>query len=297
MRRLLVIFLLFLAATLVTRAQGRPQTTVKVDVDLVQVFATVTDEFNHYVVGLEPRNFELFEDKVAQKIETFSSEDVPLSVGIILDVSGSMKPNLVLAKDAAVTFLKLGNPEDEYFLVEFSDRAQVTEDFTSDISKLQNHIAFTPSKGMTALFDALYLGLNRVRGGSNPRKFLLVITDGGENHSHYSFGQVRDFAREQDVQLYWIQIAGGGGIPTSGTVGDIVEMTGGRRFFARSPFDLEDICTKIAIEVKNQYVIGYRSSNGNRDGKYRHIRMKVNPPKGMAQLFIRAKEGYFAPGN
>lgn len=296
MRRLLVVFFLGFAATVVGGAQS-PSKSVKVDVDLVQVYATVTDEFNHYVVGLEPQNFELYEDKIAQKIETFSAEDVPLSVGVLLDVSGSMKPNLMLAKDAAVTFLKLGNPADEYFLVEFSDRAQVTEDFTSDITKLQNHIAFTPSKGMTALFDALYLGLEKVRSGSNPRKFLLVITDGGENHSHYSFSQVRDFAKEQDVQVYWVQIAGGGGIPTTGTVGDIVEMTGGRRFFARSPFDLEDICTKIAIEVKNQYVIGYRSSNGNRDGKYRHIRMKINPPKGMAQLFVRAKEGYYAPGN
>jgi len=296
MRRVLVIFFLALSLTVISSAQNRQQ-TVKVDVDLVQVYATVTDEFNHYVVGLEPQNFEVYEDKIQQKIEAFSAEDVPLSVGIILDVSGSMKPNLLLAKDAAVTFLKLGNPEDEYFLVEFSDRAQVTQDFTADITKLQNHIAFTPSKGMTALFDALYLGFEKVRSGSNPRKFLLVITDGGENHSHYSFSQVRDYAKEQDVQVYWIQIAGGGGIPTSGTVGDIVEMTGGRRFFARSPFDLEDICTKIAIEVKNQYVIGYHSSNGMRDGKYRRIRMKVNPPKGMAQLFVRAKEGYYAPGN
>src|SRR5438270_5145698 len=154
MRRLLVIFFLALAAAVLTRAQGRPQ-AVKVDVDVVQVYATVTDEFNHYVVGLDPKNFELYEDKIAQKIETFSSEDVPLSVGILLDVSGSMKPNLTLAKDAAVTFLKLGNPADEYFLVEFSDRALVTEDFTADVTRLQNHIAFTPSKGMTALFDAL----------------------------------------------------------------------------------------------------------------------------------------------
>src|SRR5579884_3001293 len=132
MRRVLVIFFLALSLTVISSAQNRQQ-TVKVDVDLVQVYATVTDEFNHYVVGLEPQNFEVYEDKIQQKIEAFSAEDVPLSVGIILDVSGSMKPNLLLAKDAAVTFLKLGNPEDEYFLVEFSDRAQVTQDFTADI--------------------------------------------------------------------------------------------------------------------------------------------------------------------
>jgi Ca-activated chloride channel family protein len=166
-----------------------------------------------------------------------------------LDVSASMKPNLTLVKDAAVTFLRLGNPEDEYFLVEFSDRDQVTEDFTTDIRKLQNHIAFTPSKGNTALFDAVYLGLSKVCKGVNTRKFLLVITDGGDNNSHYNFSQVRDFAREQDVQMYWLAVAGEGGI-TNTALGDMVEMTGGRQFFARSPFVLEDICTKIAIEVK-----------------------------------------------
>src|SRR5215831_5301780 len=181
MRRLPVIFLLIFAASLITRAQSRPQ-SVKVDVDLVQVFATVTDEFSHYVVGLDPQNFEVSEDKVVQKVQTFSSEDVPLSVGIILDVSGSMKSSITLAKDAAVTFLKMGSPEDDYFLVEFNDKAVVTEDFTTDITRLQNHLLFIPAKGRTALFDSLYLGLEKVRDGTNPRKFLLIITDGGDNH-------------------------------------------------------------------------------------------------------------------
>jgi Ca-activated chloride channel family protein len=184
----------------------------------------------------------------------------------------------------------------EILLVEFNDRAKVTQDFTSDISKLQNHIVFLPANGNTALFDGLYLGLQKVKDGQNPRKILLVITDGGENHSRYAFSQVRDFAREQDVQVYGIGVAGGGGNANEGgTVRDIIEMTGGRNFGARSPGDLDDICTKIAIEVKNQYVIGYRSTNSTRDGKYRHIHLKVIPPKGMSQLFVRAKEGYYAP--
>ncbi len=273
----------------------RTQKTLKVDVDMVLVYATVTDELGHYVLGLAPEHFQVFEDKVEQKVQTFSSEDVPMSVGIILDASGSMKSSITLAKDAAVTFLKIGSPEDDYFLVEFNDKAVVTEDFTTDISRLQNHLMFIPAKGRTALFDSLYLGLEKVREGTNPRKFLLIITDGGDNHSRYSFAAVRDFARERDAQIYLIAVTGGGGPIGSGTVSDIVELTGGRRFFARSADDLDDICTKIAIEVKSQYIIGYRSTNENHDGKYRRVAVKVNPPKGLSRMFVRAKEGYYAP--
>ena len=283
------------ALLFVLAAAAQQIKTLKVDVELVLVYATVMDSLGHYVVGLEPENFQISEDRVDQKIETFSTEDVPLSVGIILDVSGSMKDRLTHAKDAAVTFLKMGNPEDEYFLVEFNDKAKVTEDFTTDIEKLKSHIAFLPSKGQTALFDAVYLGLATVKDGTNPRKFLLTITDGDENHSRYGYSQVRDFAREQDVQVYAIGGARGSG--GGGSLGDIVEMTGGRVFgFGSSNNDLEDICTKIAIEVKNQYIIGYRSTNENRDGKYRKIRVKVIPPRGMTSpLVVRAKDGYVAP--
>ncbi len=287
-----------LLLTLLVHAQIKPN--VKVNVDIVQVYATVMDSGGHYVTGLKPGNFQVFEDKVQQKIETFSIDDVPLSVGIILDASGSMKPSLRTAKDAAITFLKMGSPEDEYFLVEFNDRAEVTEDFTTNITKLENHLLFLPAKGRTALFDAVYLGLEKVRSGSNPRKFLLVMTDGGDNHSHYNFFQLRDLARERDVQIYAI---GGGGnandqlIVRGGVFGDIVEMTGGRVFGVRSSWDLRDVCARIAQEVKNQYIIGYRSTNASRDGKYRKIRVNVNPPVGMASMSVRAKDGYYAPVN
>lgn len=284
------------ALLLVVGAWAQQTRTLKVDVELVQVYATVMDSLGHYVVGLEPENFQISEDRVEQKIESFSTEDVPLSVGIILDVSNSMKDVLSTAKDAAATFLKMGSPEDEYFLVEFNDRAKVTQDFTTDIEKLKNHIVFLPAKGRTALFDGVYLGLSTVREGTNPRKFLLAVTDGDENHSHYTYSQVRDFAREQDVQVYAIGGGGGFGGGSGGSLGDIVEMTGGRVFRFGSSNDLEDICAKIAIEVKNQYVIGYRSTNEKRDGKYRKIRVKITPPKGMTSpLVVRAKDGYTAP--
>src|SRR4051812_20207970 len=190
--------------------QAQRNQTVKVEVDRVLVYTSVTDAAGRYVTGLKPANFQVFEDKVEQKVETVSVEDVPLSVGIILDASGSMKTSLSVAKNAAVTFLRMGNSSDEYFLVEFNDSAKVTEDFTNDIKKLQNHLVFLPAKGRTALFDGVYLGFEKVQEGTNPRKFLLVLTDGDENHSRYNFFQLRDFAREHDVQIYGI---GGRGRP------------------------------------------------------------------------------------
>src|SRR6185436_4715493 len=195
---------LFLTFALGLALQAQRNQTVKVDVDRVLVYTTVTDAEGRYVTGLKPEHFQVFEDKVAQKIETVSVEDVPLSVGIILDASGSMKTGLSVAKEAAVMFLKMGNPSDEYFLVEFNDSAKVTEDFTTDITKLQNHLVFLPAKGRTSLFDGVYLGFQKVQEGTNPRKFLLVLTDGQENHSRYNFFQLRDFAREHDVQIYAI---------------------------------------------------------------------------------------------
>ena len=185
--------------------KGQTQ-TLKVDVDLVLVNATVTDSLNRYVSGLGQEHFQIWEDKLEQKIEYFSSEDNPVSLGVIFDVSGSMKDKISTARDAAVTFLKTGNPEDEYFLVEFANRPEVAADFTTDVSKLQQKLIFTPAKGMTAMYDSVYLGLEKLREGSNPKKALLLITDGEDNRSRYTFQNVKEFVKEQDVQIYAIGI-------------------------------------------------------------------------------------------
>jgi len=198
------------------KAKASPQNpTLKVDVDLVLVNATVTDPQNRYVTGLEKEHFQIWEDKLEQKIEYFSAEDVPISLGVIFDVSGSMKDKISTARDAAVTFLKTGNPDDEYFLVEFASRPEVAEDFTTDVSRLQNRLIFTPAKGMTAMYDSVYLGLEKLREGSNPKKALLLITDGEDNRSRYTFSNVREFVKEQDVQIYAI-----------GTVKDLISSLG-----------------------------------------------------------------------
>src|SRR5438094_1378041 len=282
-------------------AQKKENPTLKVDVDLVLVNATVTDPQNRYVTGLEKEHFQIWEDKLEQKIEYFSAEDVPISLGVIFDVSGSMKDKISTARDAAVTFLKTGNPEDEYFLVEFANRPQVAEDFTTDVTRLQNKLIFTPAKGMTAMYDSVYLGLEKLKEGNNPKKALLLITDGEDNRSRYTFSNVKDFVKEQDVQIYGIGIVDdwssnlGAGHTGRAMVEELSDLTGGRAFFPDSVYELEDICTKIAVELKNQYVIGYHSTNGAKDGKWRKLRVKVNPPKGIQHLNVRAKQGYYAP--
>src|SRR5262245_33287166 len=279
----------------------KPTQTLKVDVDQVLVTATVTDSLNRYVSGLEANHFQIWEDKVEQKIASFTAEDVPISVGVIFDVSGSMKDKIATAQKAASTFLKTGNPDDEYFLVEFANRPEVASDFTTDVTKLQSKLLMTPAKGMTAMYDSVYLGLEKLKEGTNPKKALLLITDGEDNRSRYTFQNVKEFVKEQDVQIYGIGIVDewNSSLSTGHTgramVEELADITGGRAFFPDSVYDLEDICTKIAVELKNQYVIGYHSTNAAKDGKWRKLRVKVNPPKGIQRLNVRYKQGYYGP--
>lgn len=283
------------------KPQVSPQNpTLKIDVDLVLVNATVTDPQNRYVTGLDAESFQIWEDKVEQKIQYFSAEDVALSLGIIFDVSGSMKDKISTARDAAVTFLKTGNPDDEYFLVQFANRPEVVEDFTTDVSRLQNKLIFAPAKGMTAMYDSVYLGLEKLKEGTNTKKALLLITDGEDNRSRYTFSNVKEFVKEQDVQIYGIGIVSdwnsqlGSGRTGRALIEELSDLTGGRAFFPDSVYELEDICTKIAVELKNQYLIGYSSTNEAKDGKWRRLRLKINPPKGLPHLNVRYKSGYYA---
>ena len=279
----------------------KPSQTLKVDVDLVLVNSTVTDPLNRYVSGLESEHFQVWEDKVEQKVAYFNAEDVPISVGVIFDVSGSMKDKIATSRNAASTFLKTGNPDDEYFLVTFANRPEVDSDFTTDVSKLQSKLLVTNAKGMTAMYDSVYLGLEKLKEGSNPKKAILLITDGEDNHSRYTYQNVKEFVKEQDVQIYGIGIVDDYNSQLSaGRTGrvmieELADLTGGRAFFPDSAYELEDICTKIAVELKNQYVIGYHSTNGAKDGKWRKLRVKVNPPKGVDKLNVRYKQGYYAP--
>ena len=280
-------FVVVIGLSVAAAVFAQQQQSLKIDVDLVMVNATVTDSENRLVTDLKPENFQVFEDKVEQSIRYFSTEVAPLSLGIVFDVSHSMGKKIDFAREAAATFLEAGTPDDEYFLVEFNNRAKITEDFTTDISRLRDQLAIVPPAGTTALYDAVYLGLSKVKKGRNPKKALLLITDGEDNHSRYSRGDIREFARESDVQIFSIDLG-------RALISDLSEITGGHSFRGRVD-DLQDICDKIAQELKSQYLIGYASSNTSMDGKYRKVRLKVNSPVGMAKFNVRSKDGYYAP--
>jgi Ca-activated chloride channel family protein len=280
--------------------KGQP---IRTDTEMTLVGASVVDPLGRLVTGLQQENFRVYEDGVEQEIVRFTSEDVPVSIGVIFDMSGSMADKIEKSRQAAVQFFRTSNPQDEFFLVDFNDRAQLISPFTASVDELQDRLMYTGAHGMTALFDGLYLGLSQMRGAHNTKKALLILSDGGDNHSRYSETEVRKFVREADVQIYAIGLfeADGGPTPEERNgptlLGDVTTMTGGRMFAVQNVSDLPDIATKISMELRNQYVLGYRSSDRARDGKWRKIKVKLNPPKGLPPLAVSAKSGYFAPGH
>jgi Ca-activated chloride channel family protein len=299
----LMLFVLLAAVQRGSAAQQR----VKIDVDLVLVNAGVTDSDGRIVTGLDKDRFQIWEDRVEQQIRYFSTEYLPVSVGIVFDISSSMRDKLSVSREAVLSFLKAGTPEDEYALIEFNSRAQVTQNFTSDVAEFQNPLALSSPQGSTALYDAVYMGIDKVRKGHNPRKALLLVTDGEDNHSRYTFSDVQELAREADVQLFAIGISGFT-IPTAtkgrksgrAVLQELVDLTGGQVFFTTSALNLDEICTRISENLRNEYLIGYSSTNGNKDGKWRNLRLKVasvaraNPG---ARISVHARKGYYAPVN
>jgi Ca-activated chloride channel family protein len=276
---------------------------IKIGVDLVLVNTTVTDPFNRLVTGLEQDNFRVFEDNIEQEVVHFSSEDVPISIGLVFDMSGSMSNKVDKARLAAYQFVKTANPQDEFFLVEFNDRAQLTSRFTSSVEELQSRLMFTGAHGRTALLDAVYLGLSQMRGARNAKRALLIISDGGDNHSRYNETDIKNFLKESDVQFYAIGIYDPIGtrsrtpeeLSGPSLLTELAEMTGGRAFPVENLNDLPDIAAKIGMELRNQYVLGYKPANHTKDGKWRKIKVKLRPPKGLPPLNVFAKTGYYAP--
>ncbi|HUI84885.1 MAG TPA: VWA domain-containing protein [Candidatus Binatia bacterium] len=273
---------------------------LKKEVDLVLVPITVTDPMNRLVTGLEKDNFLLTDDGQPQQIKHFSSEDAPISLGVIFDVSGSMADKIDKSRQAVVEFFRTANPQDEFFLITFSDKPEVLADFTSSVEDIQNKLVYAVPHGRTALLDAIYLGMNRMRQAKYERKALLIISDGGDNHSRYTVGEIKSMVREADVQIYGIGIFDNQGRTPEekegpGLLSDVTEATGGRTFVIDSPSELADVATKIGIELRNQYVLGYRPTNALHNGKWRKIKVKLNPPKGLPPLHVYAKTGYYAP--
>ncbi|MEJ2078312.1 MAG: VWA domain-containing protein [Acidobacteriota bacterium] len=277
-------------------AQDQPQLPPRftVEVPTVLVRVTVTDPLNRYVVGLEKQHFKLYEDKVEQTISHFSNDKAPISVGIILDTSGSMGDNILSARTSVARFLDQGDPSDEYFLVGFNERSTLLQDFTSESDSLRNDISVTTPKGRTALFDAIYLGLEKMGQARNDKKALIVITDGEDNTSRYTYGEVKDYVKESDTQIYVIGERGELGYGRQ-IINDIVRLTGGRAFFPHNFKQLDYFVDLIHTELRNQYVLGYVPLDRNFHGEWRKLQVKLDPPEGLPKLSVRAREGYYAP--
>jgi Ca-activated chloride channel family protein len=276
---------------------------IRVDTTLVQINVTVTTPLGQVVTGMDKEHFRLFEDKVEQTIATFSSEEAPVSVGLVFDVSGSMGSKLHKARQAAAQFFKTANPHDEFFLVQFNEQPDLVVPLTTNTEEIQNRLAFTQAKGRTALLDGVYLAMNHMKEARNPRKALLILSDGGDNASRYTESEIKNLVREADVQIYAIGIfepihaRGRTAEELSGPtlLTELAEQTGGRHFPVENINDLPDIAAKIGIELRSQYVLGYMPTNNQKDGKYRRVEVKLVQPRGLPPLRAYFRTGYYAP--
>ncbi len=290
-------------ADVVVRRPPIHTSPLRVDVDRVIVPVTVTDPYDRIVTGLDKDNFQVYDDKVRQHILSFTTEDAPITVGMIFDTSGSMSDKIQKSKQAALQFFKTSNPEDQFMLVTFSNRPYLVSGLTGNYEHLLDRLLFVRSEGKTSLFDAIYLGITDMRKATTSRKALLVISDGGDNHSRYTSRDVKEALKESDVQVYCVGIfepvANRMRTPEEAAgpslLADLAQISGGRMFSVEDPDELPDIAEKISIELRNQYVIGYKPSNLVRDGRWRHIKVKLHPPRGLPPLQVYARTGYYAP--
>jgi Ca-activated chloride channel family protein len=278
------------------------KTGIITNTDLVSFNVTVTDIYGRFVSGLGKNAFSIFDEKTQQDITFFSDDDSPVSVGILFDVSGSMSGDKVRrARDALSHFVQTSHDRDEYFLIGFNSRAQLLMDRTRDGNAVLDKLTFVQTKNNTALYDACYLGVERVQRGTHPKRALLLISDGQDNNSRYTFSELRRVLKESDVVLYAIGILGGSDVGSSlgmegqGIMDELAGVSGGKAFYPRSAAEMDDIFEQIALELRHQYSIGYRPANF--DGRWHKIKVKVAPPRGLPRLFVRSKEGYFAIAN
>jgi len=274
---------------------------VKIKTDLVTLTVTVTDLYGRYVSGLTKNAFTITDNNQEQEIQFFSDSDAPVSVGILFDVSGSMSGEKILkAQKALSRFIATSHPMDEYFLIGFNSRAQLLLDRTRDGDAVLRKLTMVQPKSNTALYDAVYLGVERVTRGSHQKKALLIISDGQDNNSRYNFGEVRRLLKESDVLAYSVGIMdhsdtmGPVGMQGEAFLEEISSVTGGKAFFPHSEVEMDDVFERIALELRHQYSIGYTPKDFQADGRWHKVKVKVKPPRGLPRLSVRGRDGYYA---
>jgi Ca-activated chloride channel family protein len=276
--------------------------TIRERTELVSLTLTVTDRQGRAVDGLSPHDIEIYEDKVKQKIELYSEADSPISVGVVFDLSGSMQRKLDPARQSLEHFVETSHTEDDFFVIGFNRQANLLAEF-SDGESARRRLSFVKAQGETALYDAVYLGIEKVLQGRHPRRALLLISDGQDNASRYSLGQVRQRLKEADVQLYAIGIYRPGISEKAELraqqrgqmiLEELAQLTGGQAFFVSTDAELEQMTAHVALELRHQYSLGYTPTNQQRDGQWRKIKVRVNRSPEMPPVIVRVREGYFA---
>jgi Ca-activated chloride channel family protein len=274
---------------------------ILIPTDLVTLTLTVTDIYGRYVAGLGRGAFTVLEGNEEQDVSFFSDSDAPVSIGILFDVSDSMSGTKInKARKALQRFINTSHPNDEYFLIAFNSRAQLLLDKTRDGDAVLQKLTLVQPRDNTALYDACYLGIEKVTRGTHQKKALLIISDGQDNASRYNFGEVRRLMKESDVVTYAVGILDGRdagsseGMQGQAFLDSLTSVTGGRSFYPQTDVELDEIFERIALELRHQYSIGYTPRNFRPDGKWRKVKVRVNPPRGLPRLTVRHREGYYA---
>jgi Ca-activated chloride channel family protein len=274
---------------------------VKIPTDLVTLTLTVTDIYGRYVSGLSKNAFTIIDNGLEQEVSFFSDADAPVSLGILFDVSDSMSGTKIgKARKALERFINTSHPSDEYFLIAFNNRAQLLLDRTRDGEAVLQKLTLVQPKNNTALYDACYLGIERVTRGTHQKKALLIISDGQDNASRYNFGEVRRLMKESDVVTYAVGIMDGRdagsseGMQGQAFLDELTSVTGGKSFYPQTDVEMDEIFERIALELRHQYSIGYTPKDFEPNGKWHKVKVKVKPPRGLPRLTVRHREGYYA---
>lgn len=284
-----------------TRGGGALVEPLRVAVDLVLVPVTVTDALNRPKTDLPREDFSLYEGEQAQQIRYFSKEDLPISVGLLLDVSNSMKDKIDTERAAVDEFFKNANPEDDYFVITFNNRPRVLSDVTRSTAGIESELGMVEPSGSTALLDAVYLGVAKLRGAQYSRRALVIISDGGDNSSRYKLREIKNLVAESDVMVYAIGIFDSGPFKTfeeamgKKWLSEMTDVTGGRTTTIDNLTKLPEASARLSRELRSQYVLGYQPLNKDADGKWRKIKVVVNSPFDADGLRPYYRKGYFAP--
>lgn len=284
-----------------TPPPGEETGRIRIDTDLVTLTLTVTDIYGRYVSGLGRGAFTITDNNEEQEISYFSDSDAPASVGILFDVSDSMSgEKIARARKALERFIETSHPNDEYFLIAFNDRAQLLLDRSRDGEAVLRKLTLVSPRNNTALYDACYLGIEKVSRGTHQKKAMVIISDGQDNASRYNFGEVRRLMKESDVVTYAVGIldkrdaSNAEGMQGQAFLDSLTGVTGGKAFYPNSDVEMDEIFERIALELRHQYSVGYTPRDFKPDGKWRKVRVKVKPPRGLPRLSVRHREGYFA---